>query len=219
MTLSIVVPALNEAPRVGALARRLQAVAPYAEVVLVDGGSDDGTPAAARAAGLRVIEGAGRGRAVQMNAGAAATSGDQLIFLHADTALPVGVSRWVADTLADPDVALGAFALRLDRRTPALIAVEWGIALRCRLARLPYGDQALFLRRATFDALGGFRPGPLEDPDLVRRAARLGRIVVRPEHVVTSARRWEEHGALRTTLRNWAVMGRFFGAAARTTKP
>ncbi len=207
--LSIVVPTLNEAGRIGALLRHLGAVAPGAEVVVVDGGSDDGTAAVARAGGARVVDGVGRGRGLQMNAGAAASTGDALLFLHADTVLPVGVEALVASTLEDPAVALGAFRARFDGRSPAMRAIEWGIRLRCRVAHLPFGDQALFLRRAMFQTLGGYREQFMEDAHLVGRARGHGRIVVLPDEVVTSARRWREAGTIRTTARNLYWTARF----------
>lgn len=206
--LSIVVPALNEAARVAELASHLATVAPEAEVVLVDGGSDDGTAQAARKGGLTVIE-APRGRARQMNAGAAATSGDVILFLHADTLLPAGAAE-AAVRACGPGVALGAFGFRLDHRPVALKIIELGVWLRCRWGGLPLGDQALFLPRDVFDALGGYAPLPiLEDMDLVTRARAHGRVVVLPQAVVTSARRWRERGVLRTTAENWWVTVRF----------
>jgi rSAM/selenodomain-associated transferase 2 len=209
--LSIVVPTWNEADRMAPLARRLSEVAPGAEVVVVDGGSDDGTVEAARAAGLRAVaEPDRRGRARQMNRGAEETRGELLLFLHADTALPMGVEQAVADALADPEVALGAFGLRLDRRSAGLRIIEAGIRIRNRLWRMPYGDQALFCRRETFEALGGYAELPyLEDPDLVVRARKLGRVVVLPQTVVTSARGWQGRSILAITLRNWWWMTRF----------
>lgn len=211
--LSIVIPALNEAERMGPLARHLRAVAPDAEVVVVDGASSDGTAEAARRAGLRVIadETARRGRAVQMNRGAAGTVGEHLLFLHADTTLPVGVQGLVSRALADPGVALGAFGFRLDRRTLPLRLVEFGVALRNRGPRpLPYGDQALFCRRQTFEALGGYTELPfMEDPDLVVRARGEGRVLVLDADAVTSARAWQGRSALAVTLRNWATIVRF----------
>ena len=211
--LSIVIPTLNEAGRMGPLARHLRAVAPEAEVVVVDGASPDGTAAAAREAGLRVVQDPRdrRGRAIQMNLGAKETSGEQLLFLHADTVLPVGCEWLVSTALADPAVALGAFGFRLDRRTLPLRLVELGVGLRNRGPRpLPYGDQALFCRRETFDALGGYAELPwMEDPDLVLRARRLGRVVVLRADAVTSARAWEGRSALAVTLRNWATIVRF----------
>jgi len=209
--LSIIVPTLNEADRMGPLARHLRAVAPGAEVLVVDGESSDGTAEAARRAGLRVLEDRGRGRGRQMNRGAAGTWGEHLLFLHADTDLPVGVEQAVERTLAEADVALGAFTFRLDRRTLPLRLVEFGVRLRNRGPRpLPYGDQALFCRRQTFEALGGYAELPcMEDPELVLRARRLGRVVVLDREAVTSARAWEGRSALAVTLRNWAIITRF----------
>ncbi|MCP4872697.1 MAG: glycosyltransferase family 2 protein [Proteobacteria bacterium] len=206
--LSIVVPALNEADRIGPLLRHLHAVAPGADVVVSDGGSEDGTVAEASAGGAQVISG-GPGRGLQMNAGAAAAVGDQLLFLHADTALPVGVAGLVERALEDSDVALGAFTLRFDQRSAGLALIEKGVRVRSRAARLPFGDQALFLRRAVFDALGGYRDQFMEDADLVRRARSHGRLAVLPDEVVTSARAWRERGLVRTTARNWYWTARF----------
>jgi rSAM/selenodomain-associated transferase 2/rSAM/selenodomain-associated transferase 1 len=199
-TLSIVIPTLGEARRIGGLVESLRR--PGVEVVVADGGSADGTRAAARAAGARVLL-ARPGRGPQLNEGAAIARGQRLLFLHADTELPRGFPEIVERTLADPAVALGAFRFALDRSALRHRCIEWGVRLRCAWARTPYGDQALFLRRATFDALGGFAPMPLlEDLDLVRRAKRLGRIVVAAEPAVTSARRWDRNGVVRTTAVN-----------------
>ena len=192
-----------------ALADHLRAVAPGVEVVVVDGGSDDGTADAARSAGLTVLQSA-PGRSTQMNAGAAAATADLLLFLHADTLLPEGVGPLVERALADPAVSLGAFRFVLDRRGFSYGVIELGAGLRNRLAALPYGDQALFVRRATFDALGGFADLPiLEDLDLVLRARALGRIAVLPEPAVTSSRRYTERGVFRLMLRHWWLTVRF----------
>ncbi len=204
-SLSIVIPALNEAAEIPFLARHLHAVAPGIEVVLVDGGSDDGTADAGHEAGFVVVE-AERGRAAQMNAGAAAATGDQLLFLHADTRLPVGLAGAVARALNDPGVALGAFRFQLDERGPGLRVIEIGVRLRCRLLSLPLGDQGLFCRRATFEALGGFALYPfLEDMDFATRARALGSVRVLDEPAVTSARLYRERGLLRVTAWNWVV--------------
>lgn len=194
--LSVVIPTLGEASRIGSLVASL--LRPGVEVIVADGGSADGTRALAREAGARVVL-ARPGRGPQLNEGAAIARGERLLFLHADTTLPADFPTIVAATLAEPAVAVGAFRFALDRRSLGHRLVEWGVRLRCATARTPYGDQALFLRRATFDALGGFAPFPLlEDLDLVRRARRVGRVVVVPHPAITSARRWDRHGLLRT---------------------
>jgi rSAM/selenodomain-associated transferase 2 len=188
------VPMLDEVTGLPALIEHLAALGPGVEVVVVDGGSSDGSAELALRSGLRVVE-ARRGRARQLNVGAAATSAGRLLFLHADTRLPPGAVALVHRTLDDPGVAMGAFSLRLDRRGRRLRIIEAGIAVRSRFAGLPLGDQAQFLRRETFDALGGFADMPiLEDMDLASRAGELGWVHTRPEAVVTSARRWADDG-------------------------
>ncbi len=192
-----------------ALAAHLREVAPGAEVLVVDAGSDDGTAAAAKEAGFRVLSCA-PGRAGQMNRGAAETSGDALLFLHADTVLPPEASALVDQALATPGVALGAFGFRFDKRGLAYRFVELGARLRNWLIAQPYGDQGLFLRRATFEELGGFADMPImEDLDLVTRARRRGRVLVLPEAAVTSSRRYEERGVIRLMLRHWWLAARF----------
>lgn len=208
-TLSIVVPVLREADQVGSLARHLAAVVPGVEVVLVDGGSDDQTVERAQAAGLRVVV-APAGRGSQMNAGAATTSGDYLLFLHADTRPPPSTRELVARTLADPAVALGAFRYQVDDRTFGMRLIEWGCAQRIRLFHTPYGDQGLFLRRRDFEQLGGYRQmSHLEDLDLVHRAKQLGRVVVLDPPAVTSARKYRERGVVRTWVKHFGLAAGF----------
>lgn len=192
-----------------ALAEHLRVVAPGAEVLVVDAGSDDGTLETARTAGLRAITWV-PGRACQMNEGARHTTGGALLFLHADTVLPAGVEDLVERTLATPGVALGAFGFRLDKSGFAYGVVELGARLRNRLVGLPYGDQGLFLTRRTFEAVGGYADLPvMEDFDLVVRAGRYGRVVVLPEAAVTSSRRYDDRGVYRLMLRHWWLAARF----------
>lgn len=197
--LSVVIPARDEEEHIE------QAIAsarpsPAVEVLVVDGGSVDRTAERAAAAGARVLRAAG-GRASQQNAGAAAARGRWLLFLHADTRLPFGYLDEVARLLGDPRVALGAFRFALDRIEPGLRAIELGANLRSRLLSLPLGDQALFLRRETFEREGPFPPLPiLEDYELVRRLRRTGRVRLARTHAITSARRWRTDGKLRTSL-------------------
>lgn len=205
MSLAIVIPTLNEAANIEAVLASVLAE-PGVEAVVADGGSWDGTPALAARAGAVVIEAAG-GRAAQQNAGAAATRGDMLLFLHGDTRLPDGWAAMVREALAVPDVALGAFRLEIEGATFPERIVAAGANLRSRAWGLPYGDQALFLRRSTFERLGGFAALPImEDWDLARRARRLGRIAILRAAVTTSARRWRKLGVLRTLWRNQAVL-------------
>jgi len=205
VTVAVIVPTLDEAANIAATLASVRAE-PDVEAIVVDGGSRDGTPALAAEAGARVIAAAG-GRAAQQNAGAAAARAELLLFLHADTRLPPRWAEIVRRTLARPDVALGAFRLTIDGATSAERLVARGANLRSRTWGVPYGDQALFLRRSTFERLGGFARLPImEDWDLARRARRLGRIAVVDAAVATSPRRWRKLGVARTWLRNQLVL-------------
>ncbi len=203
--ISVVIPALNEAARVADTIARVR-TAPDVEVLVVDGGSTDGTAALAESCGARVIHGE-RGRARQSNAGAAAAQGEVLLFLHADTLLPTGYDREVRSILARPGVAAGAFKLRLEPASPALDLIAFGANLRARAFGLPYGDQGLFLSAQLFRAMGGFPPIPImEDFVFVRHLARRGRVGLARGAVASSARRWQTLGPLKTTLVNQAVI-------------
>ena len=203
MRLSVVIPALDEAERIADAVA--SARAPEVEVLVVDGGSSDDTAARAASAGARVIH-AARGRAHQLEVGARAASGDALLFLHADTRLPAGYAPAALRALSDPAVAGGAFRLRFDRRTRALRWIERAARLRAALFRMPYGDQALFVRRETLLAVGGVPQVPiLEDLDLARALRRRGRLVLLPQEAVTSARRYLARGPWRTALRHAAA--------------
>ncbi len=196
----MVIPALDEAERIAEAVG--SARAPDVEVIVVDGGSSDDTAQRARAAGARVIASA-PGRARQLEVGARASGGDALLFLHADTCLPEGYAAAVARALAARSVVGGAFRLRFDRRTPALRWIERGARLRAALFGLPYGDQALFVRKDTFEAIGGVPQVPiLEDLDLVRAMKRRGRLALLPLDAVTSARRHLAQGPWRTAARH-----------------
>lgn len=208
MRLSVVVPALDEAS--GIAETVASAAAPGVEVIVVDGGSRDGTPERARAAGARVLQ-TTPGRARQLGMGGREARGEVVLFLHADTRLPPGWPEAVRAALRDPQVAGGAFRFRFDARGPLLRLVEWGTCLRVALLRLPYGDQALFLRREVLEAAGGVPEVPImEDLDLVRAIRRRGRLALLPLPAVTSARRYRERGVLRTVGRNAVAAAGFY---------
>jgi rSAM/selenodomain-associated transferase 2 len=194
-----VIPTLNEAARIGPCLGSLSGVD---EVVVADGGSTDGTPAMVRAhRGARLLD-APRGRARQMNAGARAARGDILVFLHADVRMPPDAARWITRTLARPRTAAGAFRTwTVDDRVPPRTAPWLHLAdVRSRVTRIPYGDQALFLRKSTFETVGGFPDQPLmEDLELSLRLRRLGKIRTAPARVHVSGRRFLAH-PLRDTL-------------------
>lgn len=203
--LSVIIPALNEAAQLGDTLAALRD-ADDVEVIVVDGGSRDETCEVAAGAGARVLA-APRGRARQMNIGAAAATGELLLFLHADTHLPAGFERAVREAAAREGFVAGAFRLEIEGAGPSLRWVARMANLRSRWLRLPYGDQAIFLRRELFRVLGGFPEMPLmEDFELMRRLRRLGTIVLLPLAVQTSSRRWRKLGVWRTTLINQAIV-------------
>lgn len=180
------------------------------EVILADGGSRDATVNLARPLVDRVVTGA-RGRARQMNAGAREAREEVLLFLHADTLLPSGASRAVLQGLAESGRVWGRFDVRLSGPHPLLRLVEWLINRRSRLSGIATGDQAIFVRRDVLDRLGGFPDIPLmEDVALCRRLKRLGRPLCLEPRVVTSSRRWEERGIVRTIALMIALRSAFF---------
>ena len=204
MKLAVVIPALDEHDRIVPSVR--SALAPGVEVLVVDGGSRDGTAGLARGLGVRVLD-APRGRAAQLAAGARAVAGDVLVFLHADSILPDRWSEAVRAALTDRGVAGGFFDLRFDERTIGLRFVEWGARLRVALFTLPYGDQALFVRREVLEACGGVPMAPvMEDLDLVQALKEHGRLARVRLPVVTAARRYRAGGVLSTMLRHWLAL-------------
>ncbi len=208
--LSIVMPALNEAAGIDAALWALQPLrARGVEVLLVDGGSTDGTSERAGPS-VDAVVAAPRGRALQMNAGAGRARADVLLFLHADTELPP-----LADVLALQAVASGAawgrFDVRIDGRPWMLRVVAAMMNLRSRLSGIATGDQAIFVTRAAFANVGGFQAQPLmEDIELSRRLKRLGRPACLRAKVRTSGRRWEQRGVMRTILLMWRLRWRYW---------
>lgn len=179
------------------------------EVIVVDGGSSDRSCERARPRCSTLLV-APRGLARQMNFGAAAATGDALVFVHADTLVPRGFAADIAAALADPAVVGGRFDLRLDDGAPLLRFIGWLISARSRLSRTGTGDQAIFARREVFERLGGYRDIDVcEDLDLARRLKRAGRVACLRSRVTTSARRWRERGVIVTTLRMWFIRAAF----------
>ena len=221
MRLSVVMPALNEA---AGIADALAALAPLRaaghEVIVADGGSTDGTPALAAAGADRGIA-APRGRARQMNAGAAAARGEVLLFLHADTRLPPGADHLVRQAL-DSGAQWGRFDVRIvgdaggdSAMFPVIAAL---MNLRSRLSGIATGDQAIFVRRPLFEQLGGYAEQPLmEDVELCRRLKALpaaGAPACLRERVATSGRRWLSHGVWRTIVLMWRLRWRYWRGAS-----
>ena len=213
MRLSVIIPVLNEAERIGELLATLHAWrAQGVEVIVADGGSRDGTPGLCVGLADQVIASA-RGRAAQMNAGAATSHGDVLFFLHADTMPPADAPTAIAAAIAG-GADWGRFDVRIDGTHPLLRVVERMMNWRSRLTGIATGDQAIFVRRATFDAVGGYPAIPLMED--IRLSSTL-RCVSSPaclrEQVYTSGRRWESRGVVPTILLMWTLRLAFFCGA------
>jgi rSAM/selenodomain-associated transferase 2/rSAM/selenodomain-associated transferase 1 len=206
--ISVIIPALNEELHLPETLQSVRQGLPM-EILVVDGGSRDRTVAVAQAGGAIVIE-SKPGRARQMNAGAARASGNTLLFLHADTLLPADWSAPVEAVLRHKEVAAGAFAFALTKRFTGSRWVEGMTNLRSRRLQIPYGDQGLFLRRGLFEELGGFADLPImEDYEFNHRLRRRGRIVTADTAIMTSGRRWQKVGVIRTTLINQLMIAGF----------
>ncbi len=204
--ISIIIPVLNEAKNIRVA---IDSIFPSdnTEVIVVDGGSSDGTIEVVKNSGMILFH-SQPGRAAQMNLGAKHATGDILVFLHADTRFPLGYDDLIRTTLSDSfrwerlPIA-GAFALQIDDRSRHFRWIEWGIKYRSRFLKMPYGDQAIFLNAKVFDEIGGFPDLPImEDFELMRRLQKLGSIAIIDRPVITSARRWLQQGVFKTTLIN-----------------
>ncbi len=209
--ISIVVPVLDEARNLERLLPALRDLAPDAEVVIVDGGSRDDTESVlARWPRARIVS-SPRGRATQMNAGATRSAGEVILFLHADTRLPAGFSDAIERALDDQRVIGGRFDVAFDNPAWPFRMVAAMMNLRSRLSGIFTGDQAIFVRRAAFEALGGYPEIPLmEDIALTRRLRRLGRVACLRRRVTTSARKWERDGIARTIGLMWLLRFLYF---------
>ena len=209
--ISIIIPVLNEASLIKDTLSRLQHN-PDVEIIVVDGGSSDRTVSLAKQIGVAVITVTG-GRAAQMNAGAAIAQGKILLFLHVDTQLPANYPTIITETLLQPNIIAGAFELAIDGAATSLRLVEMLVKIRSRFCSLPYGDQAIFLTKQVFTEIGGFAQLPImEDFELVQRLQRQGKIAIAPTPVITSARRWQKLGVIKTTLINQLIiLGYYLG--------
>ena len=212
--LSVIIPTLNAE---GALRRSLPSLASLSalsvlrEVIFADGGSSDRTAVIAEDSGAVFVQ-APRGRGTQLAAGAERAAGEWLLFLHADTVLDPGWEKTVCVFMDDPENAtrIGYFRFGLDDASAGARWLEAAVAVRCRLFRLPYGDQGMLMSRDLYRRLGGFRPMPLmEDVDLVRRAGRR-RMAALAARATTSAERYREHGYLLRPARNLVCLSLYF---------
>jgi rSAM/selenodomain-associated transferase 2 len=206
---SIIIPVYREGQIINQAIQNIRMLkdGAQAQIIVVDGNSAQDTlkeitfPAVKKIASVR-------GRGSQMNAGSSEAAGDILIFLHADTRLPNDTLTLITAALDDEAVRAGAFDLGIDSGRFAFRIIERMASWRSRLTRIPYGDQAIFIRAAYFKLLGGFRSIPImEEVDLMRRIKkRNDRITILRERVWTSARRWETEGLIACTLRNWLLI-------------
>jgi rSAM/selenodomain-associated transferase 2 len=216
-SLSVIIPVLDEATNIVTALEALAPLRARSEIIVVDGGSRDGTVALAAPLADRVVT-SERGRARQMNAGAVVARGSALLFLHADTRLPANADRLVLDGLAQSGRAWGRFDVAIEGRHPLLPVIAAAMNARSRLTGITTGDQAMFVTRAAFAAAGGFPEIALmEDITLARRLKRISRPLSLRAYATTSGRRWETRGVTRTILLMWRLrLEYFFGAAPET---
>ncbi len=211
--ISIVIPVFQEAYTINHTLDHLINL-PFSgrfDIIVVDAAPSPTTIGAIRRTDVAKIT-APKGRGPQMNRGAAAAAGDILLFLHADTRLPLDALESVAEALRSPRIVGGAFHLGIASSNPLFRVIEAAVSLRTRLTRIPYGDQALFFDRRFFSRIGGFSDiGIMEDVELMRRVKKGGhRIRILPARVRTSPRRWQREGIVNCTLRNWLLLTRFY---------
>ena len=210
---SIIVPVLNEAEHINPLIEhvRSQRFAGSYEIIVVDGDPQGGTTNVIRDKSIKAIR-AGQGRGRQMNAAAAAAEGEILIFLHADTKLPPNALEKISQVLEDAKYVGGAFDLGIGSDRLFLKYIAARASMRSHLNRIPYGDQAIFIRKSYFNKIGRFKEIPLmEDVELMRRIKKdRGKIFILPDKVITSPRRWERDGAFYTTLKNQVLVALFY---------
>lgn len=216
MKISIIVPVLNEAAGVPKLMETLVPLSRQGtEVLVVDGGSSDGTPAMAACFGVRVIH-ADQGRARQMNAGASEASGEVLLFLHADCQLPEGALQMICTALRKKP-CWGRFDVRISGRPFMLRVVSWLMNWRSRLTGIATGDQAMFVLRNAFEAVGGFPDQPLmEDIALSKRLKGISPPACIARKVTVSGRRWESRGVWRTIILMWRLRWAYWRGASVT---
>ncbi len=206
--ISVIVPVLNEGERIGELLRHLRerAGSLLVEIIVADGDPDGSTLKEIRDEDVISLR-SPRGRGAQMNRGAERATGSILLFLHADTLLPENAFREICDALDDTRFVGGAFDLGIDSERFLIRLTARCASLKHRLTRVPYGDQAIFIRADFFHEIGGYREIPLfEDVELMRRVKKLGKtIIILDRRTITSPRKWEKDGVFYTIFHNWTL--------------
>jgi len=214
-SISIIIPVLNE---VGTIAKTISTAqtGKDIEIIVVDGGSNDGTIELVKSLDVKLIYSL-PGRSVQMNCGAKAARGNILLFLHGDTFLPLKFDELLIEIIAKPNIIAGAFELGIRGRKRSLRIVERMVNWRSRYLQMPYGDQGIFLSAKIFAEIGGFPEIPImEDFELIRKLRKRGRIGIVSKPVLTSGRRWQKLGIFKTTLINQVVIiGYLFGVSTK----
>jgi rSAM/selenodomain-associated transferase 2 len=213
LSISIIIPVLNEESDIGPCLDNL--AQNTSEILVVDGGSTDKTLEEAEKRDVKIIV-AAPGRGSQQHAGALQAEETTLLFLHCDTRLPDNFSAEIQSILQKKNTAAGAFRLNIHATGKGYRIVEWGVNLRSRVCQLPYGDQALFMKQETYFTAGGFPAEPiLEDVALVSRLKQLGKITIADSAAITSARRWQKHGIIKTLVINQLMLvGRMLGISS-----
>ncbi|MDT8445416.1 MAG: TIGR04283 family arsenosugar biosynthesis glycosyltransferase [bacterium] len=206
MKISLIIACYNEAQALPLLLQEVQKEPPF-EVLVADGGSEDGSQSLVEGYPDVQLVTCPKGRARQFNEAAQRARGDLLVFLHADSRLSPGWAAEARRLMGNPKNQLGAYRFKTDQQGLGMSLLAWGVRLRCWLFHLPYGDQGLILRRTDFNALGGFGDMPLlDDLDLVQRAKQRGRVVLSALPLITSARRWRKGGLWQVTWINQKVL-------------
>lgn len=209
--ISIIIPVFNEAENIQNFLKQFKPCIEI-EIIIVDGGSTDKTQEkieelATRERKIKLITNSKLGRANQMNLGAALATGEILLFLHADTILPTNYQQIVQDILNKKNVIIGAFQLSINSPKKTLRLVEKMVDMRSRFLSLPYGDQGFFMTKDNFNRLDGFADLPImEDFNLIQKAKRYGNIAIADAAVITSPRRWQKLGVIKTTVINQLII-------------
>jgi len=205
--ISVIIPALNEGDNIRFCIEGVLNEGCDCEIIVADGGSKDKTAESAKSyPGVSFMQ-SRKGRGIQMNMGASVASGDILLFLHADTILETGWAAEILSVLEDTSISGGAFTFSIQSPLWKYRLVEAWVKLRCKLCSLPYGDQAIFVRKSAFDLIGGYRNIPLmEDVDFIGRLNKLGTIVILDKKAITSERRWSKEGLIKTAAMNQLIM-------------